>query len=277
MSDEFRLFGRLKSAHKPLGRRMAVEHIVGRLAANLAYIQQRKSANGMEEYMSTYRCSKCNKVLEEIGIPPQIQMVQMFKHVVNIGSTEVPEEIKNDPYLYRGFFCPNCNKAFCPQCSHMQGEICPECGQRVLMPAYRPLLIKIAQTPAKSKKSRAKKIDEPSKERFFKADKLIKETEHFLLLEVEIPVPEYIMLLRQALVEQVSKSGVPFEQAATMIAGQLFTVSKGSATKEEIVRVGAQISQNSWVGRYPRASSAIAMKGLSSSWEVPVVVVAWQR
>jgi hypothetical protein len=89
-------------------------------------------------------------VLEEIGIPPQIQMLQMYKQVVNIGSREVPEEIKNDPYLYRGFFCPNCNKAFCPQCSHMQGEICPECGQSGLMPAYRPLLKKIVQTQAKS-------------------------------------------------------------------------------------------------------------------------------
>lgn len=100
--------------------------------------------------MSTYRCSKCNKVLEEIGIPPQIQMLQMYKQVVNIGATEVPEEIKNDPYLYKGFFCPNCNKAFCPQCSHLQSEICPECGQRGLMPAYRPLLNKIAQPPQKS-------------------------------------------------------------------------------------------------------------------------------
>ena len=100
--------------------------------------------------MSTYSCSKCNKVLEEIGIPPQIQMLQMYKQVVNIGSAEVPEDIKSDPYLHRGFFCPNCNKAFCPQCSNMQGEICPECGQRGLMPAYRPLLKKIAKTPTKS-------------------------------------------------------------------------------------------------------------------------------
>jgi hypothetical protein len=106
----------------------------------------------MEEYMSTYSCSKCNKVLEEIGVPPQIQMLQMYKQVINTGATEVPEEIKNDPYLYRGFFCPNCNKVFCPQCSHMQGEICPICGQSSLMPAYRPLLKKIVKIPAKEKK-----------------------------------------------------------------------------------------------------------------------------
>jgi hypothetical protein len=112
-------------------------------------ISENQFTSGMVEYMNTYCCSKCNKELEKIGIPPEIQMLQMYKQVVNIGSTEVPEEIKNNPYLYKGFFCPSCNKAFCPQCSNMQGAICPECGQRGLMPAYRPLLKKIAPTPAK--------------------------------------------------------------------------------------------------------------------------------
>jgi DNA-directed RNA polymerase subunit RPC12/RpoP len=87
-----------------------------------------------------YRCSNCNKELEEIGIPPQIQFIQQYRQVINIGSEQVPEEIKNDPYLYRGFFCRACKKVFCPSCSHMQGEVCPRCGQRQLMPAYRPLL-----------------------------------------------------------------------------------------------------------------------------------------
>jgi hypothetical protein len=90
--------------------------------------------------MPSYNCSHCGKTLEEIGVPPQIQMVQLYQQVVNIGSEAVPEEIKKDPFLYRGFFCPACKKAFCPTCCHMQGEICPECNQRKLMPAYRPLL-----------------------------------------------------------------------------------------------------------------------------------------
>ena len=90
--------------------------------------------------MPNIKCSKCRKVLEEIGVPPQIQMMQMYKQVVNIGSEQVPEEIKNDPFLYRGFFCTACNKVFCPHCSNMQREVCPVCGQRRLMPAYRPLL-----------------------------------------------------------------------------------------------------------------------------------------
>jgi hypothetical protein len=99
-----------------------------------------------EKPIAAYCCSRCKIVLEAIGIPLEIQMLQMYKQVVNIGSAEVPEEIKNDPYVYRGFFCPNCRKAFCPQCSHMQGEICPECRQRGLMPAYRPLLRNVGKT-----------------------------------------------------------------------------------------------------------------------------------
>jgi hypothetical protein len=93
--------------------------------------------------MSTYRCNKCNKEFEEIGIPPQIQMLRMYKSVVNIGSEEVTEEVKNDPFLYRAMYCPFCNKAFCPPCCNMQSQICPECGKSGLMPGYRPLLNKI--------------------------------------------------------------------------------------------------------------------------------------
>jgi len=89
--------------------------------------------------MATYSCNKCGQGLEEIGIPAHIQAVQMYGSVVNVGAP-VPQEIKQDPFLYRGFFCPACKKAFCPTCSNKQGEICPQCNQKTLMPAYRPLL-----------------------------------------------------------------------------------------------------------------------------------------
>lgn len=89
---------------------------------------------------SSFTCSLCGKELEEIGVPPEIQLLQSYGTVINIGSQSVPQEIKDDPYLYRGFFCAACRKAFCPQCSQMQGEVCVSCGHRELMPAYRPLL-----------------------------------------------------------------------------------------------------------------------------------------
>jgi hypothetical protein len=91
--------------------------------------------------MSNYKCSKCNNELKEIGIPPQIQILQSYKNVMNIGA-QVSEEIKNDPFLYKGLYCPSCKKAFCPPCAKMQSQICPGCGQAGLMPAYRPLLNK---------------------------------------------------------------------------------------------------------------------------------------
>lgn len=90
--------------------------------------------------MPDYNCGQCGKTLEEIGIPPGVQLAQQYQNVVNIGSGSVPEEVKKDPFLYRGFFCTACKKALCPTCCQMQGEICPQCKQRKLMPAYRPLL-----------------------------------------------------------------------------------------------------------------------------------------
>lgn len=91
--------------------------------------------------MSNFKCNKCNNVLAEIGIPPQIQMLQRVNNVMNTGE-QVSEEIKNDPFVYKGLYCPSCNKAFCPPCAKMQSQICPGCGQVGLMPAYRPLLNK---------------------------------------------------------------------------------------------------------------------------------------
>ena len=100
--------------------------------------------------MPAFQCSKCGRALEEIGVPPQIQAVQMYNKVVNIGSEQVPEEIRNDPFVFRAFYCSACNKVFCPRCSNMQGEICPACKQRRLMPAYRPLLKKLKASSTSS-------------------------------------------------------------------------------------------------------------------------------
>ena len=93
--------------------------------------------------MSSYSCSKCNKQLEEIGIPPHTMLAQLYGSVINTGSEAVPEEVKSDPFSYRGFFCRDCKKAFCRSCSNRQGEICPDCGKKALMPAYRPLFQEI--------------------------------------------------------------------------------------------------------------------------------------
>ena len=94
--------------------------------------------------MAAIQCNNCNKVLEEIGVPPDIQTLervkQMYKGSFSISSEAVPEEVRKDPYVYRGFFCPACNKVFCPACCGMQGEVCPGCNEKKLMPAYRPLL-----------------------------------------------------------------------------------------------------------------------------------------
>jgi hypothetical protein len=55
--------------------------------------------------MPAVHCSKCGKALEEIGVPPQIRLAQRYRQVINIGSESVPEEIKRDSFVYRGFFC----------------------------------------------------------------------------------------------------------------------------------------------------------------------------
>lgn len=90
----------------------------------------------------SYSCSSCGKPLEKIGVPSQIQALRQYGSVTDIGASGVPEEVKRDPFLYRGFVCTQCRKSFCPACSNMQGEICPSCGEQTMMPAYRPLLKK---------------------------------------------------------------------------------------------------------------------------------------
>jgi hypothetical protein len=55
--------------------------------------------------MPAVHCSKCGKALEEIGVPRQIRLAQRYRQVINIGSESVSEEIKRDPFVYRGFFC----------------------------------------------------------------------------------------------------------------------------------------------------------------------------
>ena len=89
-----------------------------------------------------FHCATCEKVLEEIGVPPAIRFTQMYGQVVNIGESVDPE-IKADPYLYRGLYCPSCNQVFCPTCAGMQTERCPRCRKPGLMPGYRPLLSRI--------------------------------------------------------------------------------------------------------------------------------------
>jgi tetratricopeptide (TPR) repeat protein len=91
----------------------------------------------MGEQLSTYTCSKCGKVLEETGIDPGLQRL---KQAGIISIAGFPAIVISDPYLYRGTYCTRCNKAFCPDCSHMQIQTCPECGQLSLTGAYRPLL-----------------------------------------------------------------------------------------------------------------------------------------
>lgn len=95
---------------------------------------------------ASFRCSLCRAELEEIGVPSQIQALQsvskLYGSVINTGP--LPQEIKDDPFLYRGFFCGACKKAFCPSCSNMQGEVCVSCGDTGLMPAYRPLLASLS-------------------------------------------------------------------------------------------------------------------------------------
>jgi len=100
---------------------------------------RRKRATAPRPRIS-YSCSNCGKPLEKIGIPSEIQALRQYDSVIDVGSGGVPEMVKRDPFVYRGFVCPKCRKAFCPTCSNMQGEICPSCGEWTLMPAYRPLL-----------------------------------------------------------------------------------------------------------------------------------------
>lgn len=115
------------------------------LIAYFVYSGVQQSRRSAQETIASpdFSCSVCGAELEEIGVPPDILSLQSLQRsggrVVNVGGT-VPQAIKDDPFLYRGFYCGACRKAFCPSCSNMQGEVCVSCGRPGLMPAYRPLL-----------------------------------------------------------------------------------------------------------------------------------------
>jgi HEAT repeat protein len=139
-----------------IGGVRAVEPLIAALMDTNSWVRA-EAADGLEniggpaaeEALRRYRtrpfcCARCGNQLEEIGIPPQIQVVQMYKQVVYIESESVPPEVIADPYLYRGLYCPSCNQAFCPTCAKMQTECCPRCHKSGLMPGYRPLLKRIA-------------------------------------------------------------------------------------------------------------------------------------
>jgi DNA-directed RNA polymerase subunit RPC12/RpoP len=91
-----------------------------------------------------FDCSACGRALEELGISPDIQALQSLQSrsgsVHDIGDQRVPIQIKEDPFVYRGFFCASCQKTWCPEDAGMQREVCPECKERTLVPAYRPIL-----------------------------------------------------------------------------------------------------------------------------------------
>jgi hypothetical protein len=108
--------------------------------------------------------------------------------------------------------------------------------------------------------------------------RIVKRSEHFLLLEVAVPAPTYIMLLREATVSRVAtSSGEGVEDAAKWTAGQLYSIAQGFTTKDEIVRAGAEIFKKAWVMRFDRASGAAQIPELSAEWEVPVFAVCWAR
>ncbi len=122
--------------------------------------------------------------------------------------------------------------------------------------------------------------DQPTGEkvRFTGQGKLVQQSEHFVLLEIPSPVPAHVMLLREELVSKVAASSdMSLEDAAKMTAGQLFSITRGLNTKDEIVRAGAEIFKKSWAMKFDRASAAVQIQGLPSSWETPIFAVSWPR
>jgi len=92
--------------------------------------------------MPDYNCSACRSRLREKGRLP-IAVIEQYEkaRAYNAFFPEAPMlDIRDDPFVYEGFFCTSCRMVFCLKCLNMQGEICPKCGGRTLLAALRPYL-----------------------------------------------------------------------------------------------------------------------------------------
>jgi hypothetical protein len=102
----------------------------------------------------------------------------------------------------------------------------------------------------------------------------------FLLFEIESSSGSgYLMMLREEFIKQAAiKADGNVDKAARFIAGQLFVVSRGNATKEDVIRIGGEIAQRSQVtGRLNRPADEVKGLKLDSSWDVPVIQVFWLK
>lgn len=108
--------------------------------------------------------------------------------------------------------------------------------------------------------------------------KIVQQTEQFVLVQSEDPTRVYLMMLREELVARVAReSNEAFDDAAKLTATQLYAVSQGGASRDQIVRTSAELFKRCFVMRFPAASAALSVSKLPSTWEVPVVVVGWPR
>lgn len=93
--------------------------------------------------MTNYNCSNCRGKLKEIGplpIPLREQYEKARAYQAFTPDKPPLPDIRDDPFVYEGFFCTSCRKVFCLKCLNMQGDTCPKCGGQTLLAALRPLL-----------------------------------------------------------------------------------------------------------------------------------------